>query len=769
MSDKKNLLLKSSGFSYFLSLTIIVIVYGAIPGISIPTLGQILWASGFAESFANVGGFAIKATNFGIPIPAPIPLGLPSTILQSFLIQFLGLHSADAYSVCAIFWLALSLFGAIKLCQLLGGTFKMGAALAPIYLTLPIVWVHAGYSYVSFGFALLPLYIYASLYLVYECSQSNSFSSSCIKGFITFSLVSMLSIFMDGYTFMMHAVGFLLTFLAAWIDRKWEFKHKFKIFIIACISLLFAYVVYTSYLSTTHYNPSSIDAFRGWGIDLVMLFRPSKGIAALWDFLQISTRRSGKLFFGDASVWQTTFSLPLILVSGFGLLKGRKSKFVLPLLLISILGFYLSLGPSLKFNSIRVGELSALPIIDGGVMPESAAIAPTGSAFISRSLPGFRNMRASYRWSGLMFTGFFGITVLLFLELEEKHTRKDKLISLFLTSLLIAGNCPNPTSRIWTGIRFREEIMEVDSSFSYLSQIFNAENKVVFLPIYNDFIVNYIASTGGYQTYNIGGDKNFEKARETWPYLLRTLPFGGAGECLTERVGAILQNQTADAVVLTYMDTLKGAHYWDEKQLHVEKQKQAFSSSISALRNLSNYQVVEKDLYSVVTLHQTTGETKKKKDGLNSKETAIQVGESCASRMEIASVLDQGWQGLDETFVWSGPSANLQLLPARYFSEHAKSANLELIMSTYAASEDAPQDIYLYLNDRLVRTISVTNSEASNYSLSLSKNDLKQQYINVRIEVPNATSPASQSLSEDDRRLGVALRRVELSENGSQN
>src|ERR1700751_5796399 len=73
-------------------------------------------------------------------------------------------------------------------------------------------------------------------------------------------------------------------------------------------------------------------------------------------------------------------------------------------------------------------------------MPEELAPFSTGSAIFSENLPGFKSMRAAYRWSGLLFVGLFGLSVFLVRGLRE---RSDKVWAYFIPSIVILLNLPD--------------------------------------------------------------------------------------------------------------------------------------------------------------------------------------------------------------------------------------------------------------------------------------------------------------------------------------
>ncbi len=70
----------------------------------------------------------------------------------------------------------------------------------------------------------------------------------------------------------------------------------------------------------------------------------------------------------------------------------------------------------------------------------------------------------------------------------------------------------------------RESLIEIDKDLDHhLSQaIFDKSELVAFLPYRNDLLINYLSSKLGVRTYNIGGDKSLENARQYWPETMRS-------------------------------------------------------------------------------------------------------------------------------------------------------------------------------------------------------------------------------------------------------
>lgn len=592
VENKENIKLTSYAiFSYFF----ILIVNGAIPFYSSPTLGQAVWASGFAESFANQN-LAIFANNFGIPEKSPIAFGLPGAVLQSLYIYLLNLHAIDAYTLTIASFLLVAFIGILKLSQYFGASYTLSIFMTTAYLTLPIVWWHSVFSFLQVGFALLPLYMYYG----FRLSLDNCNLKLKVILAFKFCLLAVVAICMDGYTFMMFAVGTILFYLS--INYKKLLKLNKSIFInllLIFISFAIAYFLYTLYLGTSSFEVWPIDYFRGFGVDLVMLLQPSHGIHWMWDLLGFSDLRSGKYFFGDASVWSVSFSLPLILLAIVAFFLTQ-SKLKYPLLLIALTSFYFALGPSLKINSTR----TAVEIENKNfnhAMKEEYAVAKTGNEIFYKYLPGFKSMRTTYRWIVLFQFSLWALIVLGLLSLDK---RDQKNIVYFVVIFIILNNIPNLSKHISQAVKNRNSVFQMDKEVvSLITSNIEKNSKVAFLPWHNDHFVNYLAAKSEIKTYNIGGDKNLELAKKNWPDTMLAFLQIRPGKSFIYNIENILVSKDADYVVFPYFDLLWGAYSWPRKESEIISRKNMYSKYISYFERSEYFNTVNTEFMFIISLN----------------------------------------------------------------------------------------------------------------------------------------------------------------------
>lgn len=576
----------------FLGLCLTWLLHGAVPFVAMPTLGQAVWTTGFSTSFANTSLFAIHAGNIGIPEPAAIAFGLAGAYPASIFIH-LGLHPADAYAAMAMFWFGIAFLGAYRIARYFG-LHVLPAVLASIaWITLPIISGHSGYSMLSMGIALLPAYFYAMIHLM-DAGSSTLWAKS--KKGVVYLLACLVAVFMDGYTFMMFAVGASLIIFFCFFFYKQKNKKTFIatfVFPIHIIGLFISYYAYTSYIGTSSFQASPLANFRGWGADLTFFITPPHGVIWLWDSLGMSVGRTRGQYFGDASTWNTTFALPIVLLSVVSVwyFRAKKTMMFYGFLLVALFSLYMSLGPSLKINSTKSEDIKA----SMGRMPAEAAVLPTGSAILSKYVPGFKSMRASYRWFAL---SLFSLWLLLVFSLARRNRSNNIAVNLILIALILSY-FPDLREK-WGGYTsHREGFMAIDRDLlNPLKKHIKPTDTVVSLPYRNDFLMNYLASAINAKSYNIGGDKNLRQAQKHWPARMRQFKMGQVDAGFSKRIVELLANKDATVVLLPYFDMLWAAHRWPrKKQFKTEMEK-----VIATLSNYKNIEVHEDSYFSLVML-----------------------------------------------------------------------------------------------------------------------------------------------------------------------
>lgn len=578
---------------FVLGLLFVLLIQGSIPFLTLPTLGQAVWATGFAQSLANSSFFNVYAHNFGYPTPAPISFGLSAVWPTSIFIR-MGIHPADSYTIVFSIWFIASYVSTFLFLRRLGLSISRSINGAILWLTTPATWAHAPYSMLSLGIALLPMY-FTSTQMIVDL-LSKKYSHKYLHIFSFFFLNTFISVFMDGYTFMMFAVGSIiiltssslysfyrnkLNIISAWIVSTWM-----------VISFGSSYVTYRNYISNMPLPSYPIKFFTDWGADITFFLIPTKNIHWLWDKIGLGLSRSTDLFFGDISVWNTTFILPLVLAIAVLFLIGNIRKqnrlIFIQFSIIAFVSFYLSLGPSLKINLQKQSSQNT-----SNTSIHSYQF-PTGSGIISKYLPGFKTMRASYRWSALTT---FSLVIIFSILISNLKTKKfNNFFVVLIFSATILSLLPNLETFVPKYINNRAQYAQIEMDLieplhSYLPN----DSIVTFLPYRNDFLVNLISAELDIRAHNIGGDKNLLFAKKDWPDSLQETRMGKFDQTSKTTIELLNNNQT-NVVVLPTIDTLWASHIWP----YPEEYKQQIETVKNQIESSSDFQVTTIDYYLII-------------------------------------------------------------------------------------------------------------------------------------------------------------------------
>lgn len=532
-------------------LGLVLVVNRAVPFVTLAQQDFSLGWIGFAEDLATHSLLHPHATSMGYPAEVPLAFGLTAVIPMAILIRA-GLNGPDAYVLVEAMVLLIAFLGARALARMLGAGWWLAAGSATLWLILPIVWVtSAQYMMVGWGFALLP-----GMFLAVVASLRRSVERRHpLPGIAALIGLPILSAFLDGYSFVMFAFGaWVLIFGALISQREYARSHA------AFVALPFAAGCFLGYLAYSRYSSGlpqvvspSLDVFRAFGSDLLFVATPTQGVIWSWDALGVSTPRDAYSYWGDESIWSSSFSIVMLVGAVAAAIWAiPRRRLALWLVCLMSVALYLALGPSLKINSQIPG--AAGPSI---ALTADLATMPLGSSWIFDHVPGVESMRATYRWLAL---GMFGAWGLITIGLSAV-TRRSRALGACLMVLLLLAHLPNVDSALSEGRQHLGVARQVDSELvPALRSTLNPGDRVIYAPAGNDFLVNYLAIATGTYAFNIGGDRHNVLARGGWSTKLGELSaVAGASQSSSatkdaQRIGAALRDGDVDAVVLPYFD-----------------------------------------------------------------------------------------------------------------------------------------------------------------------------------------------------------------------
>jgi len=747
----------------FAAWALALAINGTIPFVTLPTLGQVVWTMGFAQSMAAQAPWALHAIHFGAPAPAAIAFGLAGAFPASLLLR-LGFHASDAYALMACGWLTVAFLGARRMACALGAESVPATLAALCWLGMPMVWMHSGYSMLSFGMALLPAYYLATWKLLSHVTARTvvAYLAACI-----------VAVFMDGYTFMMFATATFAHLATALAHGPWRRTLAKATIPVSVSGLVLAYVLYSIYIGKSQFDAAPIDIFRAFGADLAYFVIPTTGIQWLPDLIGATADRRAASLFGDYSVWTTTFVLPIVAVSTIAFVtQYKRQRRALVFALLALGGLYMSLGPSLKVLSVMDSPGTSQGT--STLMPAAKSMMPTGTAILDGHIPGVKNMRASYRWLAL---GLLGMWLLMVLAMASRHEGNRHGMWTFACLMVIAFNLPH-LGRLWRdGVLYRQTLTTIDQATDNTLGLTLAQGETVaFLPFNNDFLANYVAARLRIRALNIGGDKNLASAQTHWPFRMKQFQQGAVDDLFAGRVVAMLASGEVQAVVVPYVDMLWAAHFWpcpaalamrgsSYLKVHAEEApgdcpdqiRKAMAPTMEQLQRDETVSVRGTPFYAVVRLAQPSGNPTD--DFLTSARRAVTFP-AMMSHANAAMIwlLGQGWYPAEADHVWSGPTASLSLpLPVDCWLNHCQ---FVLSVQPFGAGPQHPVTIrFTQGAGKLPLTCFVAKSaERRNVFIST-----MQPLSEVSIDIEGARSPASIGLGNDARVLGLALYAITIS------
>lgn len=742
-------------------------VNGAVPLLATPTLGQAASMMGYAQAFANQHWYSIHAHAFGYPVATALATGLPLAWGAGWATR-LGASSADAYSLAVAFWLSVGYIGAYRFASMCGARSYLPSLSAAAWMSLPMIWAHQGYSSLALGLAMLPLYVSSSLTVLDTTAVRLHHRFRMAAWFICLCLVA---IFMDGYTFMMFGVatGILFIFRMVANDGGRARLLKFAAPVFA-IGFFAALLTYTRYMGRSAFDPAPMDFFRGWALDLAFLGAPPSGEFWLWDWLGWAQLRSEALYFGDASVWTTTFALPLAVAGIYCMFSTRKRDARMwALMAVAFFGLYMALGPTVKLNSVKPEG-----IVDQ-MMPAHLGLMPTGNALLSEHLPGFRSMRASYRWEALFLMGMWG---LIALRAGRASPARTWTWGVFYV-VLIGSSTAHPLAQ-WNDYRsFHRDFATIDREVAApLAARVPVGSRVFFMPYNNDVMANYLSPKLGVVSYNVGGDKQIEIARSQWPAHLRQFEMNRFDTTDIPRIRSILLDGEVDVVIIPYFNSLWAAHLWPcvaEAKGYSDYTRDIYrrvdflcpdqirANEVANIATLGRDEILDVDsqpLFALVTLKREyageAGRQRAKSHLLSDVSFPVDV---VSDAKTAGLILGEGWHPQEPANRWSQVKAEVTLpMPLSCVESGCR---VVFRFAAFAASPTRPVAVFLALENRSTVMASVTLVDEGEHELILAI-PKGEAVVTVNLDVPAAVSPAVLGVSPDGRVLGISLKRVDL-------
>jgi hypothetical protein len=560
-------------------LALVLLAHGFLPGL----VNDGPWSyllEGDMRCAHDMGLGALRSWCGAYGIPAGYPyLSSGPVVLVGWALMWTGMGADAAYLLTGVAFDALALAGGYGLMRMLGAGRAVALGTAAAYLLAPtVVGLHA-FGGTFTGFTLLPAYALADLVAMRAVEDGGR--QRIAVALAGYAAVRTGALFLDGYSFVGSAlIGGLLWL--QWVVRTPAGARRRLLgcatFVSGQLVAAGTYLLYAPRLSAV----APLELFRAMGLDVVTLARPTR---MLWGADALGLAWDPARLWGDGSnATYNYLGVACVALALVAVVRRRRQPHVLALAAAGAVALVLSLGPSLKAGEERP-PLGAHVTYESYLMPAGAAAAelPWGGAFTA--LPGFDQLRATYRWSGVTRLALVVLAGLAIDGLVRRRPRRALVLAVALALLALAELAPNlPLLRASYRANAHSRAALTAAVVPPLAGATEPGERVFFLSAdgaYNDYLANYLVTAVGGRSFNAGGDKNAAFAQRGWPPAIGAMAPAGRSP---ETVRAALAAGDADVVVAPYFDLRWAAYAWPPSDADRLAARRAFAPLLADRR-----------------------------------------------------------------------------------------------------------------------------------------------------------------------------------------
>jgi hypothetical protein len=495
-------------------LALVLLVHGFLPGLVNDGPWNYL-LEGDMRCLREMGTEALSSwcNWYGIPRGYPFLSSGPIVWTGWALMYGTGMGSYPAFLITSAGFDAIALAGGYGLMRMLGAGRAVALGTATAYLIAPTTVGMGAFGGTFTGFALLPAYALADLAAMRAVAKGGGrLVAAAIAGY---ALVRTFALFLDGYSFVVSALLSTLLWLQ-WLVREPVDGRRRALGAATLIgSNLVAFVLYTLYTPDFHAaNP--LEIFRSMGLDVTTLVLPTNW---LWGPDVVGATRDYAGLWGDGSNAAFNYvGIACVALAVLAVLTRFRERHVAAFAAAGLIALVLALGPSLKIGETRPVP-AGIPTYESYLMPAGTAAIDFPWDGLFTGLPGLEDMRAVYRWSGLVR---LALIVLAGLAIDRlARTPRRRVLAGVLAAVAVAEIAPN-VPRLLDGYRAHyENRAELNADVVRdLERATERGERAFFLSTdgsYIDYLANYLAPTMEVRAFNAGGDKNSALAQAAWP------------------------------------------------------------------------------------------------------------------------------------------------------------------------------------------------------------------------------------------------------------
>lgn len=589
-------------------LMFLLVLHGTLPAVNAPSVIVQSSLMGRAECLMESPTILrLTCVRTGYPIGFRNLEGFPIVLAVALLNRYAAIPYVDCIQLLYSLFL---LLGAISLMwwiwKVTGSVFAVVLSTLLFYGTVFLL----AYPFLPDlypGLLLFPFFVVSGLTILEQLQPALESRNVVRLALLVLAglIILELAVFTSGYVYVITIATLAIWCLVCFIDSVRTAKRiGVRPLIVLVLFLLILFIpggVYHSLVFQVGGARTALSLLRGQAVDLITMFVPTQASLLFAQLLHLGPAAwDGFAFYGNGQNSTPNFvgiSAPLVGLTAVVLASLKKishRRVIASLGLIWVVGFVMSLGPSLKVNDPR--PISTIkPGQTIWEMPaEDATLAlPTQAVF---RLPVINGMRYTYRWQ---LMSRLALAALVGIFLAELAVRR-KVLAALLCLIVLIENVPaqvvtaqnTPTwNRKWGEEFFSQVITPL--------RPYIEDKRVLLLPAANDYLVNMIAPFTHSYTYNLAFDKEIKRIRPLQPPLIRqAIRLYGRGELEASDVCRLFKKDLVDRVVLVYFRMDSG---WPQSSQNLEANHQkAEGLGLSAAGGLLTHEepyflVVERD------------------------------------------------------------------------------------------------------------------------------------------------------------------------------
>lgn len=565
-----------------LSFYYVLLLHGFTPGRN-PTPALTFYGTGMIQCLRDQGLASLTqwCHAVGYPVGAPLLTGLPQIYVGWLLSYVPGVDVWAANSVSLALYDLLAMSGCFVLMRRWGAGRWIAVLASTLYLTSISILYLNGFAYTFTGYILLPFYLAAGIFLMDAFGRGARWRP--VAGMI---MLALLMVFTDGYSFFGAALVLCVTAFLRLLATRFSSPGAWWAMGTLVASIGFSAILYTVYVPGSAYEQGTagLGVFRYLGLDVATLVIP---VDSSWYPGLLGIDGTRPPLWGDGSNISSNYvgfsvlalALWLLVVGRRGLSRTSKVE-VGALLVAGVVALVLSFGPALKVYEV------ARQISPPWEVPASMTTLPLPTSWLYEHVPGFTEMRATYRW--FLVTRFVTIVAACLAlglisragiargkhgpsTMDQPATRtQSKRLQSGLRGWRVAGPVLVALALVFessANVPYQLGVSEnATVKVDYIRNgivadargLLRDDERVLFLPTENDRLADVVIPMTKAVSYNTGGDKNYGLARAAWPAKVKAaaVAYGSKNE---QRTYCEALKGDVHAIVLPYISLNYGA------------------------------------------------------------------------------------------------------------------------------------------------------------------------------------------------------------------